>query len=70
MTPGEQRRRRNIEQEVIGAATTAEPAGDWPRRWHADTELQTLLDQVYERSLDPISAAQLMAERVLGAPPD
>ncbi len=66
---GEQRRRRNIEQEVVGVATAATR-----RRLAAalerDPELRALLDQVYERALDPMSAAQQLAQRVLGAPPD
>ena len=63
----ERRRRRNIEQEVIGAAT-ADARRRLAAALEADTELQALLDQVYQRSLDPISAAHLMAERVLGRP--
>ena len=65
---GEQRRRRNIEQEVVSAATSATRRRLAEAVAH-DPELQTLLDQVYERTLDPISAAQQIAERVLGAPP-
>ena len=65
----ERRRRRNIEQEVIGAAT-ADARRRLAAALEADTELQALLEQVYQRSLDPISAADLMAERVLGRPAD
>ena len=65
----ERRRRRNIEQEVIGAAT-ADARRRLAAALQADSELQALLDQVYQRSLDPISAAHLMAERVLGRPAD
>ena len=65
----EERRRRNIQQEVVGAATA-----DARRRLSAaiehDPELQALLAQVYERTLDPVSAAHLMGERLLGRPAD
>ncbi len=63
----EERRRRNIQQEVVGRRdrrrAQAPLRGD-----RARLRAPRAADQVYERTLDPVSAAHLMGERLLGRP--
>jgi LAO/AO transport system kinase len=58
----QERRRRNLRNEVIAIAT-ARMRRELEHELSGDAELQRLLDEVVERRLDPASAATLLLER-------
>jgi LAO/AO transport system kinase len=62
----ERRRRRSLEQEVLAVAM-AQVRRRLEQAMRADPELRTLLEEVGERRLDPLSATRTIAERVLPA---
>ena len=58
----QERRRRNLRNEVIAIAT-ARMRRELEHELSGDAELQRLLDEVVQRRLDPASAAALLLER-------
>lgn len=58
----QERRRRNLRNEVIAIAT-ARMRRELEHELSGDAELQRLLDEVVQRRLDPASAATLLLER-------
>jgi LAO/AO transport system kinase len=58
----EERRRRNLRNEVIAIAT-ARMRRRLEEELHADPEFQRLLEEVVQRRLDPASAASALLER-------
>jgi LAO/AO transport system kinase len=60
-----ERRRRNLEHELVGVAV-AQARRRLEQALDDDAGLRALLDEVHERRLDPITATALIAEQVFG----